>query len=72
MAVHVVNEARRCLNCKIPQCRKGCPIQTPIPDMIRLFLDNQLEHAGQMLFENNPSNCPGCSSGTRISTPETC
>lgn len=43
MAVHVVNEARRCLNCKIPQCRKGCPIQTPIPDMIRLFLDNQLE-----------------------------
>ena len=54
MAVHVVNEARRCLNCKIPQCRKGCPIQTPIPDMIRLFLDNQLEHAGQMLFENNP------------------
>lgn len=37
MALHVVNEARRCLNCKVPQCRKGCPINTPIPDMIQLF-----------------------------------
>ena len=44
MALHVVNEARRCLNCKVPQCRKGCPINTPIPDMIQLFLQNQLEY----------------------------
>ena len=21
-----VAEAKRCLNCKVPQCRKGCPI----------------------------------------------
>ena len=54
MALHVVNEARRCLNCKVPQCRKGCPINTPIPDMIQLFLQNQLEAAGEMLFLNNP------------------
>ena len=54
MALHVVNEARRCLNCKVPQCRKGCPINTPIPDMIQLFLQNQLEAAGKMLFLNNP------------------
>ena len=54
MAIHVVNEARRCLNCKVPQCRKGCPIQTPIPDMIQLFLQGKTEEAGQMLFENNP------------------
>ena len=54
MAIHVVNEARRCLNCKVPQCRKGCPINTPIPDMIRMFLEHRTEEAGRMLFENNP------------------
>lgn len=54
MAIHVVNEARRCLHCKVPQCRTGCPINTPIPDMIQLFLNSQLDAAGQMLFENNP------------------
>ena len=54
MAIHVVNEARRCLNCKVPQCRKGCPINTPIPDMIQMFLNGQMEQAGTMLFENNP------------------
>ena len=55
MAVHVVNEARRCLQCKKPLCRlKGCPIQTNIPEMIRLFLAGKIDEAGQMLFDNNP------------------
>lgn len=55
MAAHVINEARRCLQCKKPLCRiKGCPIQTDIPEMIRLFLAGQTEEAGRMLFENNP------------------
>lgn len=54
MAIHVVNEARRCLHCKVPQCRTGCPINTPIPDMIQMFLNRQLDQAGEMLFENNP------------------
>lgn len=54
MAIHVVNEARRCLHCKKPMCREGCPIHTPIPDMIQLFLNHQIDEAGQMLFENNP------------------
>lgn len=55
MAVHVINEARRCLQCKKPLCRlKGCPIQTNVPEMIRLFLAGQTEEAGKMLFENNP------------------
>lgn len=31
MAVHVINEANRCLNCKKPMCMQGCPIHTPIP-----------------------------------------
>lgn len=55
MAVHVINEARRCLQCKKPMCRlKGCPAQTNIPEMIRLFLAGEINEAGAMLFENNP------------------
>ena len=54
MAIHVVNEARRCLNCKKPMCREGCPIHTPIPDMIQLFLNGKSHEAGRLLFENNP------------------
>ena len=55
MAAHVINEARRCLQCKKPLCRiKGCPIQTNIPEMIRMFLAGETEEAGRMLFENNP------------------
>ncbi len=55
MAVHVIEEARRCLQCKKPLCRiKGCPIQTNVPEMIRLFLDGKTQEAGKMLFENNP------------------
>ena len=27
-------EAARCLRCKNPQCRKGCPVDVPIPEFI--------------------------------------
>ena len=54
MAVHILEEAQRCLNCKVTMCQKGCPIHTPIPKVIRLMLDGKLDEAGWMLFENNP------------------
>lgn len=54
MALHVMDEANRCLGCKNPQCQKGCPINTPIPEVIRLLKANKLDEAGWMLFENNP------------------
>ncbi len=54
MAIHVINEAKRCLNCKKPMCRTGCPINTPIPTMIHTFLEGDITSAGKMLFENNP------------------
>ena len=55
MAVHVINEARRCLQCKKPLCRiKGCPVQTNVPEMVRLFLDGKINEAGAMLYDNNP------------------
>lgn len=54
MAVHVIDEANRCLNCKKPLCRQGCPINTPIPQMIQAFKNGDLNDAGEMLFSNNP------------------
>ena len=54
MALHVMDEANRCLGCKKPQCQAGCPISTPIPEVIKLLKENKLDEAGWMLFENNP------------------
>lgn len=30
-----VAEAERCLNCKVPHCRKGCPVEVDIPAFIQ-------------------------------------
>ncbi|MBR0089776.1 MAG: NAD(P)-binding protein, partial [Clostridia bacterium] len=54
MAINVISEAKRCLNCKKPMCREGCPINTPIPTMIHTFLEGDINEAGRMLFDNNP------------------
>jgi glutamate synthase (NADPH/NADH) small chain len=54
MAVKIVTEANRCLQCKNPLCQQGCPAHTPIPQVIALFKENKLMEAGKMLFENNP------------------
>ena len=54
MAHNVIAEAKRCLNCKKRLCRTGCPINTPIPDMISAFLAGDIKKAGKMVFENNP------------------
>ena len=54
MALHVLDEANRCLGCKKPMCQEGCPIHTNIPEVIRLLKANELDAAGRMLFENNP------------------
>ena len=54
MALHVLDEANRCLECKNPSCQKGCPINTPIPTVIKLLKENKLDEAGKILFENNP------------------
>ena len=54
MSKHIIDEARRCLQCKNPQCSQGCPVRTPVRDAIRLLLDNRIEAAGELLFSNNP------------------
>lgn len=54
MALHILDEANRCLECRNPTCQKGCPINTPIPKVICLLKNNKLDEAGKILFENNP------------------
>ena len=54
MALRIVTEANRCLQCKRPLCQEGCPIHTPIPQIIKQFRENQVMDAGAQLFANNP------------------
>lgn len=54
MSNHAIEEAIRCLKCKKPLCREGCPVNTDIPEMARLIQANQIRVAGEMLFDNNP------------------
>lgn len=54
MNKYTIDLANACLGCKKPSCEKGCPVNTPIETMIRMFLSGQIAEAGKMLFENNP------------------
>ena len=47
-------EADRCLLCKNARCKANCPINTEIPEVVKLFKEGKLDEAGAMLFENNP------------------
>lgn len=54
MGLHVIDEAKRCLNCKKPRCQEGCPTHTPIPVMIQMLLQGEMPEAAEMVFANNP------------------
>jgi len=54
MNKYTIDLANTCLGCKKPSCQKGCPVDTPIEEMIRMFLSGDIAKAGKMLFENNP------------------
>lgn len=49
----IINEANKCLNCKNPMCKKGCPIQTNIPEFINEIKNNNLIKAYEILQEKN-------------------
>ncbi|MFO7605337.1 MAG: NAD(P)-dependent oxidoreductase [Desulfurivibrionaceae bacterium] len=38
-----IREAERCLQCKKPKCREGCPIHNDIPRFIRLLREGKIE-----------------------------
>lgn len=48
------NEAMRCLLCKVPLCSKACPVHTNVPAAMKLYREDRLDEAGEMLFGNNP------------------
>ena len=50
----IIKEAQRCLKCKKPMCKEGCPVKTDIPIIMQMFLDGKMEEAGKKLFDNNP------------------
>lgn len=52
-------EASRCLNCKNPQCVKGCPVNIHIPDFIKALKEGELNKAGNIIRETSmlPSVC---------------
>ena len=46
-----IAEASRCLNCKNPLCRKGCPVAVNIPGFIQRLKDGDVEGAYQAISE---------------------
>lgn len=50
----IKQEAQRCLKCKKPLCRANCPVDTPVPQVVEMFLDGDIKKAGELLFFNNP------------------
>lgn len=51
-----IAEAKRCLNCKVPQCKKGCPVGNDIPEWIHQLSMGNLGNA--MSIINAKSNLP--------------
>ena len=56
MALHVLDEANRCLGCKKPLCQQGCPIHTNIPEVIRLLKDND-KYKDDVFVAGNGRSC---------------
>lgn len=54
--LEAINEAKRCLNCKVPQCKTGCPISHDIPDWIHELSKGNLGNAMRII--NDKSNLP--------------
>ena len=54
-----VEEARRCLNCANPMCRKGCPIQNEIPQFIHALSQGNFGEAAEHIYHNSdlPAIC---------------
>ncbi|HIH89161.1 TPA: NADPH-dependent glutamate synthase [Candidatus Bathyarchaeota archaeon] len=54
-----LEEASRCLNCPKPQCKKGCPVEVPIPEFIQLVKEHRFGEAASKIKEKNalPAVC---------------
>ena len=54
-----VDEAQRCLNCKVPRCMTGCPVNIDIHRFIHAVAENKFEEALGIIKEksNLPAIC---------------
>jgi glutamate synthase (NADPH/NADH) small chain len=54
-----LQEASRCLNCKNPLCRTGCPVGVKIPEFIQLIKQEKYAAAARKIKETNalPAVC---------------
>lgn len=58
-AQEAMAEARRCLNCKKPQCVTGCPVQINIPAFIHEVAEGNFAEAARIISEDSalPAVC---------------
>ena len=54
--LEAITEAKRCLNCRVPLCRKGCPINNDIPGFIHQLSMGNMGEAMKVI--NQTSNLP--------------
>ena len=54
-----MDEASRCLNCKNPQCVKGCPVSINIPGFIEAVKNDDVETAYKIIGQSSalPAVC---------------
>lgn len=54
-----VAEAGRCLNCKKPLCKQGCPVSVDIPEFIALVKERKFDEAAKVIKRTNalPAVC---------------
>lgn len=54
-----VKEAKRCLQCKVPLCMQGCPVEVDIPDFIAAIAKEDFAKAARIVKNKNtlPAVC---------------
>ncbi len=54
-----INEAMRCLKCRVKPCEAGCPVKVNIPEFIAKVAEGQFEEAFQIISATNslPAIC---------------
>ena len=54
-----IDEAKRCLNCKNPMCRTGCPVSVRIPEFIAKVAEGDFDAAYEIITSTNalPAVC---------------
>ena len=54
-----MDEAKRCLNCKNPMCRTGCPVSVRIPEFIAKVAEGDFDAAYEIITSTNalPAVC---------------